>query len=90
MFGFSIGKVIFTVAAIVAVWYAFKIIGRLQARQQELKELREREDARAAKEAGRTAASPEVKEMVKCRVCESFIAESSTRNCGRENCPYPG
>ena len=34
MFGFSIQKLIFTVAIILIVWYGFKVIGRLDKKRK--------------------------------------------------------
>lgn len=91
MFGFSITKLLFTAAAIIAVWYGFKYVGRMQERQKELAE----ERARAAKQAKRSGTGGAAKggsgveDMVECPACGAFVAAGS-RACGKENCPYPG
>ena len=85
MFGFSLGKLLFTAAAIIAVWYGFKMVGRLNERQKELaKDAKAREKA-----AAKSDPAPGVEEMVECSVCGSFVASNGARNCGKSGCPYP-
>jgi uncharacterized protein len=96
MFGFSFQKLLFTVLAIAAVWYAFKWIGRLQEDRQSRAKVNRR-SARPADRGARTAApragedeGEDVEEMVKCPVCGDYVAKTAAVNCGRDGCPYPG
>ena len=82
MFGFSITKLLFTIAAVVIVWQGFKLYNRQQ-------------EVRSAKKANRMdqkKAKPvsDAEEMVKCPVCESYVSQASAVSCGRDGCPYPG
>ncbi|MBC8338096.1 MAG: hypothetical protein ISR51_01135 [Rhodospirillales bacterium] len=94
MFGFSIQKLLFTVAVIMAVWYGFKWVGRI-------KDQRDKERARLKREGkkGGGAASPraaatddfdDAEEMVECASCGAFVQARGARSCGRDDCPYPG
>ncbi len=97
MFGFSIQKLLFTAAVIMAVWYGFKWLGQMKIK-------RDRERARlrrGAKEAGAARSrteSPSVSEgdpdgaedMVECGTCGAFVTARGGRSCGRDECPYPG
>ncbi len=84
MFGFSLTKLLFTVAVVAAVWYGFKFIGRLnQAR-----------DAQAKLKGGPmdtgVAAAGATTELEACAACGAFVAAESAAACGRDDCPYPG
>ncbi len=91
MFGFSIQKILFTVAAIAIIWWGFKWLGRVQAQKKELA----REKARRMKREGTRGSSakgaePAVEEMIECPECGVFVAASGARHCGKADCPYPG
>lgn len=92
MFGFSIAKLLFTIAAVVIVWQGFKWFNRLQ----ETREVQPRgQTTRTQKRASSPGASAggatvEAEEMVKCPVCETYVSSSSAVNCGKDACPYPG
>ena len=85
MFGFSIQKLLFTIAVIVIVWYGFKLIGRLDKKRK----ARLRSDRR-----GHSAPPPQTgtgtENLVACTICGTFVSSQGVRSCGRENCPYPG
>jgi len=97
MLGFSIQKLLFTVAIVVAVWYGFKWVGRYQQiREKEAKD-RLRRDAAGGGNAGTPAsggirddAPGDAEEMVECAVCGAFVTVRGAKSCGREDCPYPG
>ena len=85
MFGFSIQKLIFTVAIILIVWYGFKVIGRLdKKRKAQIKVGRRR------KKPPSPAEDPATENLVACAVCGTFVPSWGTKSCGREGCPYPG
>jgi hypothetical protein len=76
MLGFGLGKLLVLVAVVVAVWYGFKLVNRLeQERKRRLKEQRRQP-------------SESVDKMEKCPVCDTYVVVAGARNCGRENCPY--
>ncbi len=81
MFGFSLTKLLFTVAIVLAVWYGFKLVGRLeQARKTRAK-------LDAAPKGGGMATTTELE---RCAACGAYVAAESAAACGRDDCPYPG
>ena len=94
MLGFSIQKLLFTVAVIVAVWYGFKWVGRMkEVRDEERGKLRRQaQDGAGGVQAGSGsgAAAGDAEEMVECPACGAFVAAQGAKSCGREDCPYPG
>jgi uncharacterized protein len=93
MLGFSVTKLLVLAAVIVAVWYGFKLVGRLDAARKAEAKLRERaaEDARPTTRKGDSAPSarePEAEEMVQCPACRAYVPAAKPKNCGRADCPY--
>lgn len=85
MFGFSLPKLIVLGVVIFAVWQGFKYLQR----RQEVQDRKKHEKIRAAREETQGTADA-VEEMVRCPVCETFVAGDNPRSCGRTGCPYPG
>ena len=89
MLGFSIQKLLFTVAAIFAVWYGFKWVGRMKKVRE--REARERLRRQAGNGGGAgTSESGAAEEMVECPTCGAFVAITGAKSCGKADCPYPG
>ncbi len=90
MLGFSLQKLLVLAAIVGAVWFGFKLVGRLQeARKLEAKAQagnRRKAAQRGAGGAKGTAAATE--ELVQCPVCQTYVAARSAANCGRSDCPY--
>lgn len=84
MFGFSLPKLIVLGLAIFAVWQGFKYLQR----RQEVQARNHNERVREARRETEGSASP-VEDMVRCKVCDSFVASKGVRSCGRADCPYP-
>ncbi len=84
MFGFSLTKLLFTVAVVAAVWYGFKLYGRLEKARQAKAALR------AAHQGGGPAAAVGAEEMERCAACGTYVAARGAAACGRDDCPYPG
>ena len=84
MFGFSLTKLIFTVAIVFVVWKAFSYFTRVQNQRQEKPRVKPR---------GGESQQPQnpggVQDMVECPVCKAYVAQG-TKSCGKDNCPYPG
>lgn len=81
MFGFGFSKLAVLVGIVVAVWYGFKLVGRLdQARKQ-----RQRGGNPGARAGG---AAPEVEDTVQCPVCKAYVVARSAGPCERPDCPY--
>lgn len=100
MFGFTIQKLLVLASIIGAVWYGFKLVGRMdQARRAG-----EQAGSGAGRERGfadgvrrwasrmqrgsQPGGGGETEDMVKCSVCGAYVAERSVSSCGRANCPY--
>ena len=82
MFGFSLTKLLVLAAIVSAIWYAFRLIGRLdQRRKREIK-------ARRDNPGGVADVPGKPEEMVQCPVCESYVAALGVGPCGRDDCPY--
>ena len=82
MFGFSLSKLLLTVAIVVAVWYGFKLVGRLeQARKARLK---------AASKGGGGTAAGAIADLERCPACSAYLDAESASACGRDDCPFPG
>ena len=84
MFGIpSFGKLAVLVAIVLAVWYGFKFIGRLdQARKAQAKgQPKKRAESRSAK-------SAQVEDTVECPVCGAYVVARNATPCERSDCPY--
>lgn len=85
MFGLpSLTKLLVLVGIVLAVWYGFKLVGKLDAARK----LQAKQQARAAKEAKARPAVPDAEEMVACRACQAYVPAANPSNCGRADCPY--
>ncbi len=85
MFGFSFSKVLLTAIAIAIVWYGWKWMNRVQARRQgELDESGRRPIP--TKRRGRRAAT---EDLIKCKVCGSYVPAKGGAPCDRPDCPFP-
>ena len=80
-------KFLITAAIILAVWYGFKWVGRLQKKRREdaLRQVRD-EGVNAAGKPGVNASE----DMIACPTCGDYVAAGAAANCGRDACPYPG
>ncbi len=94
MLGFSIQKLLFTVAVVVAVWYGFKWVGRMKEIRDKKAKDRLRRDAQSGNKGGSGGGGAsggeqsDAEEMVECAVCGAFVAVRGTKSCGRDDCPY--
>lgn len=73
MLGISLWKVVVLAAALAAVWYGFRLVGRLQRTHR----------APVGRDARDTVA-----EMQACRACGTYVVAAASRGCGRGDCPY--
>ena len=81
MFGIGFSKLAVLIGIVVAVWYGFKLVGRLdQARKQQRGGAPGRGDG-----GGKT---PEVEDTVQCPVCNAYVVAKSAGPCDRPDCPY--
>ena len=93
MFGFSLTKILFTLAVVVIVWQGYKWLGRMQTRRDGIARETARGSGRGGRAAAVAAAAPspaEVEDMVECTVYGAFVPARGAVSCGRGECPYPG
>jgi len=86
MFGLGFSKLALLVIVVLAVWYGFKYVGRVEEVRQNLKRARDAADRAQSRTRGR--ARIEAEDMVKCRVCDAYVAASGAARCGRSDCPW--
>ena len=84
MFGFSLPKLLVLALMVFAVWQGFKYLQR----RQEVQARNHNERVRAARQETEGSKEP-VEDMIRCKVCDSFVAGNGARSCGRADCPYP-
>jgi len=91
MFGLSLSKFLFTIVAVLAVWYGYRWIGRVQARRRaELEEHMRREVRQASKRGpSRNSATAKAKDLIPCGTCGDYVPARGARGCRRADCPYP-
>ena len=80
MFGFSIGKLLVLVLAILAVWYGFKLLTHDGRNEPRVVRRRERRKA--------TPRPTGAEDMVQCGTCRAYVSARAPSDCGREGCPY--
>jgi len=93
MLGFSIQKLLFTVAVVAAVWYGFKWLGRMKRMHDRETRDRLRRESRgggSAPAGPSEGAAADAEDMVECAVCGAFVPARGAKSCGRADCPYPG
>ena len=80
MLGFSLSKLAVLIGIVVAIWYGFKLVGRLdKARKQQGGGSPQR------REGGKAT---EVEDTVQCPVCKAYVVARSAGPCDRPDCPY--
>jgi uncharacterized protein len=86
MFGLpSLQKLLLLAGLILAVWYAFKIVGHLQRQRRES----ERRSARAGSATKPTSTGGgAIEDTVKCPSCGVYQTTHRTRACERADCPF--
>ena len=79
MFGFSFTKLIVLAAIIVAVWYGFKLVGRLDKRRKE---------QLASSRKLTSAKIKNIGDLVKCPKCDAHVPDQGEMKCGWRTCPH--
>jgi hypothetical protein len=92
MFGLGFSKVLFTIFAVLVVWYGYRWYGRVQARRRAELDEHMRRDVRGAAAGGprRATGADKVEDLVPCGTCGAYVPVRGARACGRAGCPYPG
>jgi hypothetical protein len=85
MFGLpSLTKLLVLAGVILAVWYGFKLVGRMDSARKAEAKLREGQG-----KAPKKSTKPEkTEDMVQCPVCGVYVPAKSAQSCGKPNCPY--
>ena len=84
MFGFGITKILVLGAIIAAVWYGFKMVGRMDAARKNKPGGNDRVN-RGGSGRGTPA---DVEDTVQCPVCGAYVVANATSPCDRPDCPY--
>jgi hypothetical protein len=77
MLGGPLGKLLILIAVVVAVWYGWKYVNRVN-------QVRAEQRRRATR---RSAQAIEAEDMRKCLVCGTYVT-GRPGGCGRTDCPY--
>lgn len=75
----SFSKLLVLAIIVAAVWFGFRLIGRLD---------KARKEAARQPQGVKAKARPSVEETVRCRVCDAFVPARGATSCGRADCPY--
>ncbi len=101
MLGFSIQKLLVLAGVIGAVWYGFKLVGRMQqARDAQAKagggakstnlgdQLRDWMAGRKGGGGSGGEAGGATEDLIPCPKCGAYVAAHGASSCGRSDCPY--
>jgi hypothetical protein len=80
--GGGFGKLIVLILVILAVWYGYKYVNRVN----EIREALRRRAAGPARGGGPNRVL-KAEDMTKCRACGAYVAEGAA-SCGRPDCPF--
>ncbi len=78
---FSLVKILFTVAVVYVVWFAFKYRNRIAAAHRTVMEEKARGQARAAETATRKPGTPVAQDLLPCPRCNSYIPAGTRCSC---------
>ncbi|MDF2095130.1 hypothetical protein [Aquibaculum arenosum] len=88
MFGLpSLTKLLVLAGIILAVWYGFRFVGKLDAARK-VQAKQQGRGPKANKGRAPRAAVPDAEEMVACPACRAYVPATNPSNCGRPDCPY--
>ena len=77
MFGLSLSKIVLTATVIFAVWYGFKVLGRLTGPSKSTGKARDQ-----------SGELPTVEDLQKCEVCGTYVASNAAATCDRADCTH--
>ena len=72
----SLPKLLLLIVIAGVAWYGWRIFQR-------------KIDQRDAADRVETGKTPAAEDMVRCRVCGTYVAAAHAKSCGRSDCPYP-
>lgn len=91
MLGISLGKLLVLIAILVAVWYGFKYIGRLQEIERGERPHGKRTMSERMRKATRGKGQKSdkvVEDTEQCPVCKTYVAVGAPHDCKKDKCPY--
>lgn len=88
MLGFSLQKLLVLAAIILAVWYGFRFLSRLQDSRGNQSRMRTRVAPSRGPKRRPTSERAAAEDMIQCPVCEAYVPARGTSACGRTDCPY--
>ena len=85
MFGFSLSEIFFTAVIVVAIFWIYRQINRIDGGLAKSKVKAERKAADSVTE----TSGSDVQDLTSCPVCGSYVAAGSNPGCGRaaKDCP---
>ena len=81
----SLTKILVLAAVVLAIWYGFRLIGRLdRERKAKARVARDTPPSRTAANGAAAKASAAVQDLIECRSCGAFVPAKQTlcSNCG--------
>ncbi len=81
MFGITFSKLLIIAAIILGLWFLYRYLQRVEKLSKMV--LDRKPQARTPDRDGVVA-----EEMVKCRVCDAYVAARGASSCGRKECPF--
>jgi hypothetical protein len=81
MFGLTLGKLVFTILVVIAIWKAFAYVGRLAQERQQAEALRKRA-ARASHRPPRASGKRTI-DLVACPRCGAYVDPEEGCQCAR-------
>jgi hypothetical protein len=77
MFGMSLGKLVFTILIVIAIWKAFAYVGRLAHERQQANAVHRRPASAPKTAPGRTI------DLVECPRCGAYVDPREGCHCGQ-------
>lgn len=82
----SLTKIITLVGLLAIVWFAFRLLGKVQRERQAALRRNGGDRAKTPRSNDRKAPTTDTQEMAKCAVCGVYVAADAAR-CGTPGCP---
>ncbi len=82
----SLSKIITLVGLLAIVWFAFRLLGKVQRERQAALRRNGGDKPKTPRGNDRKAPAADTQEMAKCAVCGVYVAADAAR-CGKPGCP---
>lgn len=88
MFGFSLFKILFTIAIVIVVWNGFKYFNRVQEQRGAKTRVKTK---KTGSNTGPSASPAQdgIEDMVQCKACGAYVTRGA-KPCGKDECPFSG